>query len=138
MSSNNGSNIVKIGRKGKKKFLFGDDDSNVFEVDIVTAFQEFCIIDDNFRPPEDDGGNRVIPEADIPAYHDAIVAFVKDLARGNADDITKAEALDFLARLREQYDELADFFRPKSRRKQDSPSSTEARSEVRFSEEAAH
>lgn len=130
MSSNNG--VIRIGKKGIKKFAFGDD-GPVFEVDVVVTFQEWIIKDEEFRPTEDDeNGNRPIPTAEMPMYHAAAQQFVAELGGG---EVTVAEALDFLARLREQYDELAVFFRPKSKEKQDSPATSEA--ELLFSEEPA-
>lgn len=139
MSSSNG--VIRVGRKGLKKFAFGED-GRPFEVDVVVAFQLWITIDDGFRPVEEDkDGNRPIPVADYPAYHQAAVAFVQGLAaedRGDGKDkvlpdITTAEALDFIARLREQYDELVVFFRPKLRGEPDSPATSGA--ELRFSAE---
>lgn len=132
MSSSNG--IIRIGRKGLKKFAFGDESdpaSTPFEVDVVVAFQQWIVIDDSFRPTEEDKDGRLsIPTAEMPAYHQAAVSFIKDLSN---TDVTTAEALDFIARLREQYDELATFFRPKSREEPASPVTSEA--ELRFSVE---
>lgn len=127
MSSNNGTGVIRIGRKGLKKFAFGDNP--VFEVDVVVAFQRWLVIDDSFRTTD---GDRRIPVADVPAYHAAAQGFIAELGGG---EVTTAEALDFLARLREQYDELADFFRPKLREERDSPDTSEAG--LRFSEEPA-
>lgn len=134
MSESNG--VIRVGRKGKKKFAFGDGEP--FEVDVVVAFQEWICADDEFRERYDD---RTIPNGDMAAYHQAAVDFVKGLATNfpsqvtgeKPPDITVAEALDFLARLREQYDELTDFFQPRSREKLDSPDSSEAG--LQFSEE---
>ena len=73
----------------------------------------------------------------MPAYHQEAVALVERLSTAGETRepvvVTPAEALDFLARLREQYDELAVFFRPKLREKRDSPDTSEA--ELRFSVE---
>ena len=131
MSQNNG--IIRIGRKGLKKFAFGEDGAP-FEVDVVVAFQEWIVVDDNFRPPEESGvEERNIPLSEMASYNAAAVEFVKQLSNGTVDSITVAEARDFLARLREAYDELTDFFRPKSRQKQDSLDTSEV--ELRFSVE---
>jgi hypothetical protein len=132
MSQDNG--VIRVGRKGLKKFAFGD--GPVFEVDVVEAFQEWIGIDDEFRPTDIDE-DRSVPVARMPEYHAAAVAFAKRLSgntsvRGAPEDITVAEALDFIARLREQYDELADFFRPKSREKRESQDSSVG---MRFSTE---
>lgn len=125
MSQNNG--VIRIGRKGRKKFAFGDEGQE-FEVDVVVAFQRWIEIDESFRDEDD----RSVATERMPHYHAAAVGFVTELGGGN---VTTAEALDFVARLREQYDELADFFRPKSREKPDSPDTSEA--ELRFSAETA-
>lgn len=78
MSEGNG--VIRIGRKGRKKFAFGDD-GQPFEVDVVRVFQQWIEIDDGFRPDEEDAqGRRPIPLTDMPAYHDAAVTFVKELA----------------------------------------------------------
>ena len=135
MSDNNG--VIRIGRKGKKKFAFGES-GEPFEVDVVTAFQEWVGIDDEFRERTDD---RSILTSDMAEYHRAAVDFAVRLA-GNTvpvndmptSTITSAEALDFIARLREQYDEVAVFFRPRSRDEPDLPATSGA--ELRFSAEA--
>ena len=132
MSSSNG--VIRIGRKGIKKFAFGED-GEPFDVDVVVAFQEWVTIDDQFRQRDD---VEMIEERqsvrleDMPAYHNAAVEFVKRLS--GCQVITSAEALDFIARLREQYDELADFFVPRSRRGRASPVISETAS-LEFSED---
>lgn len=126
MSANNG--IIRIGRKGLKKFAFGDE-GEPFEVDVVVAFQKWVNVDDDFRA-QCNAEDKLIPTAEMPMYHQAAQLFVKELGGG---DVTVAEALDFIARLREQYDELAVFFRPKSLQEPDSPATSGA--ELRFSVE---
>lgn len=127
MSNDNG--VIRIGRKGKKKFAFGDGD--VFEVDVVIALQEWEVRDDNFRPQEaDEEGRRNIPMCDMHQYQQAAVDYVKELS---GVEVTVAEAFDFIARLREQYNEVAENFLVKSSRKPDSPDTSEA--ELRFSVE---
>jgi hypothetical protein len=140
MSENNG--VIRIGRKGVKKFAFGDGPP--FDVDIVVVFQEWVAIDESFRPIKpNENGERLIPTDQMPAYHRAAVEFVERIGAdgapgsgtGRSLGINPAEALDFIARLREQYDELAVFFRPKLRDEPDLPDSLEAG--LRFSEEAS-
>ena len=134
MSNDNG--VIRVGRKGIKKFAFGED-GEPFSVDVVVAFQEWVTIDDSFREHTDD---RSIVNEDMKDYHTAAVEFVARLA-GNSvpimdasvSTITTAEALDFIARLQECYDEVAAFFRPKSREEPDSPATSEV--ELRFSQE---
>jgi hypothetical protein len=130
MSQNNG--VIRIGRKGLKKFAFGED-GIPFEVDVVVSFQQWIDITDELRPEmPDEEGNR--PIQDMPTYHARAVQFVEGLGgQDYVGKVTVAEALDFVARLREQYDELATFFRPKSREERDLPATSEAG--LRFSVE---
>lgn len=133
MSSSNG--VVRIGRKGTKKFAFGED-GPVFELDVVVAFQRWIEVDSTFRPEDTDtGGSRDIAAADMPAYHQAAVHFAKECVGDMDAPVTTAEALDFIARLREQYDDLVTFFRPRSSEERASPATSEVGSELRFSVE---
>lgn len=126
-----------------KKFAFGEDGAP-FEVDVVVAFNQWVQIDDSFRPEEEDSaGLRMIPSDRMPDYHRAAVDFVQRLAIDPAKhvggmqplNITTAEALDFIARLREQYDELAAFFRPRSREERASPDTSATAPALRFQAE---
>ena len=139
MSKSQENGVIRIGRKGRKKFAFGDEGepgSEPFDVEVVSAWGDWVNTDDNFRPDKDDEeGNRPIASEDMPAYRQAAVDFVKRVSGKAELDITPAEALDFIARLREQYDELAGFFQPKSLEGRVSPGTLEAASEFRFSEE---
>jgi hypothetical protein len=145
VSTSNG--VVRIARKGLKKFAFGDD-GPPFEVDVVVAFQEWITIDEQFRPAEPDtDGNRLILTEQMAAYHQAAVNFVNrltgvDMRAGTPNTVTTAEALDFIARLRECYDDYAVFFRPKSRKErgllatsEGASSDTSQETEMRFSTE---
>ena len=133
MSENNG--VIRVGRKGLKKFAFGED-GPPFEVDVVVAFQEWIGIDASFR--QEDGSGPIL-SADMAAYHLAAVEYTKKLSSSHSlmtvVDITTAEALDFIARLREQYDELVVFFQPRSRERPALPGTSEGASELRFSTE---
>lgn len=131
MSANNG--VIRIGRKGLKRFAFGED-GKPFTVDVVEAVQAWLIIDDEFRPIEEDkDGLRMIPLSEMPRYHQAAVEFACELS--SEEKVSKAEALDFIARLRESYDELAVFFRPKLLEKRDSPDTSEPASRFSVEEE---
>ena len=125
MSASNG--VIRIGHKGIKQFAMGED-GKPFDVDIVTAFQEWVGIDEQLRDEE----TGLVPTAGMPGYHQAAVAFVERLSGGS---VITAEALGFIARLREQYDELAVFFQPRSPERPASPVSSAA--ELRFSAEPA-
>lgn len=134
MSETNGNGVIRVGRKGRKKFAFGEEGAP-FEVDVVVAFQEWIAIDEDIRDRYED---RIIPVAAMPHYHQSAVEFAKRMATDptamhDVPDISTAEALDFIARLREQYDEVAAFFQPKSRDERVSPDSSDM--ELRFSEE---
>ncbi len=153
MSGSNGSGVIRIGKKGLRKFAFGVEGSpgsEVFEVDVVSAIQQWFNVHDTFVEAgvENEEGRKVIPSAEVPRYHQAAVEFVEDLRctntknsldRGHEDSgylpVTVAEALDFNARLRECYDELVVFFRPRSREERDSPASSGVA--LHFSEEGA-
>lgn len=123
--SNNG--VIRIGRKGLCKFAFGAD-GEPFEIDVVSAFQDWVNLDDQFRDRTED---RTIANADMQEYHKAAFDFASHYAGDSGKPTSVAEALDFLARLREQYDEMVSFFRPRSRERPDSPTTTET--ELRFS-----
>lgn len=131
--------VVRIERKGRKKFAFGAEGAP-FEVDVVVAFYDWVDADNKFR-----GEDRTIPDDQSKAYNEAAVAFVQGLmmlpdksgdALKDRPDITTAEALDFIARLREQYEACADFFRPKLGGERDSPDTSQG-TELRFMEEAS-
>lgn len=129
MSGDNG--VIRIGRKGRRKFAFGED-GQPFEVDVVVALQEWICIDEQFRQND----ARDIALADMVEYHHSAVVFAERCANSHLDEktnVTTSEALDFIARLRECYDEVVVFFQPKSREKRDSPDSSGA--ELQFSEE---
>lgn len=128
MSSNNG--VIRIGRKGIKKFAFGED-GEPFEVDVVVVFQEWINIDAKFRQEDENG---TIPRENMADYHTAAVEYVK---RVSGSEVTTAEALDFIARLREQYEELIVFFQPKLRGEPDLLDTLEETLSTRFSEEGS-
>ena len=143
MSENNG--VIRIGRKGVKKFAFGED-GEPFEVDVIVAFQGWLCIDDEFREREG-CVDRVIKTEDMPEFHRAAVKYVQDLAVSPDDyadpnpahhraptQLTTAEALEFIALLREEYDKLLTFFQPKSPEEPDSLGTSEGG--LTFSEEA--
>lgn len=126
MSGNNGSNgVIRIGRKGLKKFAFREDGAE-FEFDVVDVSHKWWGEDEKIREKYVD---RLIPTDGLEEYYDVAVAFVKELSEAVPDDLTKAEAMEFLAHLREQYDELADFFQPKKREERASPATSAPASE---------
>jgi len=136
VSANNG--VIRIGRKGIVKFAFGDGEP--FEVDVVTAWQEWVNIDETMRVPEGEPDEFTIRNESMLTYRQAGLEFVTRLATSRDTPtpmapITTAEAFDFIARLREQYEEVAAFFRPRLREERESPDSSAT--ELRFSEEGS-
>ena len=122
--------VIRISKKGIKKFAIGN--GGAFDLDIVQAFTKWIQIDESFR--EDD---RTIKPENMPEFHQSAIDFVSYYAAGNVSaPITTAEALDFLARLREQYEELANFFQPKLSEEPESRD-TSGEVSVQFSEESA-
>lgn len=132
MSQSNG--VIRIGRKGIKKFAFGDD-GPVFEVDVVATMQQWFIISDSYRTQEDTNGDKSVPLEQMCNYHAEAQTYVTSLQGDEAIHLTVAEALDFLARLREEFNRLADFFRPKLQEEEDSPDTSGPRSESQYSVE---
>lgn len=131
MSENNG--VIRVGRKGLKKFAFGED-GPVFEVDVVVIFQDWIACDSEFRDLNC-GEDRIISQRKMSDYNQMALDFVESLDESYRDKLSKAEALDFIARLCEEYNKLADFFQPKKRGEDESPDTSEV--ELRFSEEKA-
>lgn len=140
MSENNG--VIRIGRKGKVRFAFGAD-GEPFEVDVVAAWYEWRAIDEEYRYPE--GDPKAGEVTDHGAYHSAMVDFATQLSGSTTDHdgtatapITRTEALEFIRLLGEKFDELADFFRFRSREERGSPGSSGAgssgtsKTELRF------
>lgn len=151
MSESNGKGVIRITRKGRKSFCFGEEGtpgSKPFVVDVVDVFHRWLATYDSFRQEEEDeDGERPIPPENRDAYHEAAIKFVEDLRKtsmtpgddgsaGGYEQVSVGEALDFFARLREEYDALLVFMRPKLREERDSPASSEEGSvELRYSVE---
>lgn len=115
MSENNG--VIRVGKKGMAKFAIGEE-GKPFEVDVVATMQQWFIIHESYQQTEGEEKGKIRTE-DMPAFHSSAVDFVKQLAP--EDNPTTAEALHFLALLREQWDGLIDFFQPRKREKDESP-----------------
>ena len=124
--NSNGNGVVRIGRKGLREFAFGES-GEPFSVDVVAAFTEWVSIDSEFRQRSEDG---TVQNCDIQSYHEAATKFVK--SKGGTPT-SVAESLEFLARLREIYDELVHFFQPRLPEGHDSPATSGV--ELQFSEE---
>ena len=127
--------VVRIGKKGKKKFAFGDD-GPVFEVDVVVTWSYWQTKRAEFQEPFPDDPKMVwIPPTKTMAYQQAVVDFCHQLQANSKPPsgfpaVTLAEALEFLAKIEEEYEELKVFFQPKSKTALPSQGSYEARFET--------
>lgn len=137
MPPDNGeTKIIKIGMHGRRKFQFGDDDSFIVEVDVVAATNAWTDIDRNFR-----GDDGKIPADTIKAVNHALWDFVKGLIMNSAsgderqqqkaadicDRMSLTTALEFMARLTEESQQMRSFFEVKSSQKPSSQESTKLR-----------
>lgn len=133
MSASNG--VIRIGRKGIVKFAFGDD-GKPFDVDIVIAYQEWYALDEQFRIEDGMPHEGEVPPERLVEYHQAAIQFAQKMSGNITIDpqtgveipsatISGAEAMHFIAQIREQYSEMVHFFRPRLRGEQGSPATSE-------------
>jgi hypothetical protein len=118
----NGRPIVRIGRKGRQWFALGEE-GEPFEVDVVAIHSQWVDIDRTFRNEKNELPLEKIAEANAAAWQ-----FVHDIginAGLSFDDMTLAEALEFICKIAEETDRLKDFFVPKLSGERSSPESTE-------------
>jgi hypothetical protein len=124
MSEENG--VIRIGRKGKFKFAFGDDEP--FEVDVIEVHDSWYATDQQFR---DEKGE--IPVDKTLQYHETERAFVQNIVNASyghgrqstAPILTHAEAMEFIARVATEVRKLAPFFEVSSSDPQDFPQRTD-------------
>jgi hypothetical protein len=121
--------ILRIGRKGKRTFVFGDEgaDEVQFTVDVVAVYNQWVVIRSQFT--DESGG---VPDANLEACNKATWQFVMDLTKSEAcpngvQGLTLAEVLEFVAMIGEEKEKLASFFQRKSKDEPSSPPSTELR-----------
>lgn len=133
MSSGNG--VIRIGKKGLRKFAFGDDDSApIIEVDVVNVHDELVELDWKYRDAE----GKLLPDKSRE-HRTARFEFVKGLIletmkvaslekqhalKKVADDLTLAEALEFERYITEETARLKDFFAPATGNGQSPPGSS--------------
>jgi hypothetical protein len=115
MSEGNGTEIIRIGRKGVKRFALGDGEP--FSVDVIVVSNQWSDIDGSFR---DEKGE--IPRERWTECNQAAWQFVKQLS--GTQDITLAEALEFIAKITIEAKKLQSFFDIKSPSEPSSPQST--------------
>ena len=126
---------IKLGRRGWAKIQL-DDDSPVFNVDVIAVYDLWYEIDWALRDKEgvlpndkqnEHGQNRlnfvqqIFAEAYAKIGHDSEVP-----------QLSRADAENFIAKIREEAAKLRDFFSPKKDTPSSSPESTQT--EIRFSQ----
>ncbi len=124
--SENGHQVIRIGRKGRKLFAFGEE-GKPFEVDVVALHSEWVNVDRTFRDEKGD-----VPSDRLLEMNKTALEFVMAVGRQvdvDLSDISLAEALEFIKEITEEVHKLKDFFVPKF---SDAPSSPES-TELRFS-----
>jgi hypothetical protein len=115
MSEGNGTEIIRIGRKGVKRFALGDGEP--FSVDVIVVSNQWSDIDGSFRDEKGD-----IPRERWTECNKAAWDFVKQLS--GTQDITLAEALEFIAKITIEAKKLQSFFDIGSPSEPSSPQST--------------
>jgi hypothetical protein len=101
MSEGNGESVIKIERRGIRKFALGDGEP--FAVDVVHVVNEWYDVDRTFR---NEAG--VVPPEKVKDYHAAVLKFVRDLAQDGA--VNMAEAQGLMKRLTDEAEALQRFF----------------------------
>jgi hypothetical protein len=114
-----GSNgVLRIGRKGRMKFAFGE--AAPFEIDVVQVYNQWVVLRAQF---ENEKGE--IDEPNMQACNESTMRWVSQMA--SVPDITLAECLEFIHLISQEKDKLALFFAPKSQGAPGSPANTELR-----------
>lgn len=112
----NGTPIIKIGRKGTKTFQFGDD-GKPFTIDVVAVHNLYL---DYCRPLQNDKG--MIPPERIGEQTKIILELCRDLS--GTQDLNLSECLEFVAVLGEEVEKLRSFFDADLRKKRSSQESS--------------
>ena len=123
--------VLRIGRKGKKTFAFGEEGESgcePFEVDVVAVYNQWAGIVSDY-PVKEDGS---IGWKELEARNRATVEFVRELTKtpsspDGIEHLTLAEVLEFIKMIGEEKEKLASFFAPKSVAGPSSQESTELR-----------
>lgn len=111
--------VFKIAVKGKLKCQIGDDNP-VFEVEVLTVYNEYC---DVRRAFEDKDGSLV--QDQISACNAAVAEYVSGLA---GHPVGRSEAVEFIAGISARVADLRPFWQGRRGGTASSPSSTEASS----------
>src|SRR5438270_13289584 len=96
MSADNGVEIIKIGRKGRKFFQLGERPP--FEIDIIVVQNQSLDVDRGFRNDKDE-----VPNDRLQDWSQAAWRFVSEVCgtptddASNPDALTGAEVLEFIS-----------------------------------------
>ncbi len=114
-SSSNG--VIRLGRKGMRKFQLGDDDP-IVEFDVVHVWNQWLEIDRSYRT----GDSGAVPPDKYPELNAALNKFACEMLQ--VKEMSDADALHFQSQLNKEVDALLDFFGSRSEEKPSSPQST--------------
>lgn len=128
MSESNGENILKVGRQGRRKVQFGDDDP-AFEIDVIEVYNQFSDLDMQFRDAKGE-----FDKARTADWNKACWGFVQQVVQDNMADKTAVEKINaamsladarrFLKLLQEETNRLIPFFKLDSAEGPSSPASS--------------
>jgi hypothetical protein len=118
VSEQNGDGIIKIGKKGIRKFEFGDEKAAVIvELDVVATFDKWCEVDRSFRDAE-----GKIPKERLGEFNAAAFLWTKEIIQATGDpkasrgtvnaQLSVAEAICFVNALSKEVEKLKLFFDP--------------------------
>jgi len=121
MTQTNGNDdgILRIGRKGKVKFAFGEN-GTPFIVDVVAISNRWWEIRRNFADKDDK-----VPPDRIEEFNRTAIAFVCELAPKDSGPESNAEVEEFFKLLADERQKLQRFFVPASPEEPSSPERTE-------------
>lgn len=123
-ASGNGTGILKIGRKGRRKVQFGED-GTPFEIDVIHVMNLWSAVDLSFRDEKFEIAREKYVDLQMAAW-----AFVANLGQPEGvppRDISLAEALEFLNVMRQESEKLKSFFASRSEGGPSSPEPTTVR-----------
>lgn len=137
-TSTNG--IIRIPKRGRAKFQFGDDDASepVIDVDVIEVYDAWSEIEWVLRDKEGVLPNDKINEhgQNRLNFVQAVVndAYAKVASKPAVPTISRAEAEAFIVEVSRKAKELRDFFLLKKDDPSSAPASTAPETEIRFSQ----
>lgn len=130
MSGQNGEKVIRIGKKGRRTFALGDDESSqigqTFTVDVVHVYNQYLESTKAFENEEGKIPPEAIPQVNKMGF-DLLAGMAGFKTPREAEDagLTLAMSLEFFHLLEEEFVRLADFFAPKSKEESSSPAKSE-------------